>query len=152
MRMRSAVARIVRAAGLASALALTAVAGSAAAPSSSDAQPAQESLYRCAAGEPVAVATLGLDLCDAEPTTLLARRAEPDNLQTREGALVVEVEDDGIAAVAGVQPGDVIYRVAGVDVAGAEDAGAGLASVGTDSDTQINFLRRGRPYRIKLRR
>lgn len=152
MRMRSAVARIVRAAGLASALALAAVAGSAAAPSSSDAQPAQESLYRCAAGEPVEVATLGLDLCDAEPTTLLARRAEPDNLQTREGALVVEVVDDGIAAVAGVQPGDMIYRVAGVDVAGAEDAGAGLASVGTDSDTQINFLRRGRPYRIKLRR
>ncbi|MYD85894.1 MAG: PDZ domain-containing protein [Acidobacteria bacterium] len=153
MRMRSAVARIVRAAGLASALALAAVAGSAAAPSSSDAQPARESLYRCAAGEPVVeVATLGLDLCDAEPTTLLARRAEPDNLQTREGALVVEVEDDGIASGAGVQPGDMIYRVAGVDVAGAEDAGAGLASVGTDSDTQINFLRRGRPYRIKLRR
>ena len=94
----------------------------------------------------------GLDLCDAEPTPLLAERAEPDNLQTRDGALVVDVEEGGIAAVAGVQPGDVIYRVAGVDVPGAADAGAGLADVGTDSDTQINFLRRGRPYRIKLRR
>ena len=153
MRMHRAVAWIGRAAGLASALALAAVAGLAAAPLSSDAQPAQESLYRCAAGARVVeVATLGLELCDAEATTLLARRAEPDNLQTRAGALVVEVEDGGIAAVAGVQPGDMIYRAAGADVAGADDAGAGLASVGTDSDTQINFLRRGRPYRIKLRR
>ena len=31
-------------------------------------------------------------------------------------------------------------------------AGTGLAGVRADSDTQINFLRRGRPYRIKLRR
>ena len=150
--MRRPVAWILRAAGLASALALAGVAGSVAAPLPSGAQPSPPALYRCAAGTPVAVVTLGLDLCDARATPLLAERAEPDNLQIRDGALVVEVEDDGIAAVAGVQAGDMIYRVAGVDVAGADDAGAGLASVGTDSDTQINFLRRGRPYRIKLRR
>ena len=115
------------------------------------AQPAA-ALYRCVDSTTVAVTALGLDLCDAAPTPRLAERAEPDNLQTRDGALVVEVEDGGIAAIAGVQPGDMIYRVAGVDVPGAEDAGVGLAAVGTDSDTQINFLRRGRPYRIKLRR
>lgn len=115
-------------------------------------QPAEGDLYRCVAGTTVAVTVLGLDLCDALPTPLLGQRAEPDNLQTRDGALVVEVEENGIAAVAGVQPGDMIYRVAGVDVAGADEAGAGLAGVGTVSDTQINFLRRGRPYRIKLRR
>ncbi len=116
------------------------------------AQPAEAALYRCADGTTVAVAVLGLDLCDAAPTPRLAERAEPDNLQTRDGALVVEVDDGGVAAIAGVQPGDMIYRVAGVDVPGAEDAGVGLAAVATDSDTQINFLRRGRPYRIKLRR
>ena len=115
------------------------------------AQPAAV-LYRCVDATTVAVAALGLDLCDSAPTPRLAERAEPDNLQTRDGALVVEVDDGGIAAIAGVQPGDMIYRVAGVDVPGAEDAGVGLAGVGTDSDTQINFLRRGRPYRIKLRR
>ena len=115
-------------------------------------QPAEAALYRCVDGTTVAVAALGLDLCDAAPTPRLAERAEPDNLQTRDGALVVEVDDGGVAAIAGVQPGDMIYRVAGVDVPGAEDAGVGLATVGTDSDTQINFLRRGRPYRIKLRR
>ena len=152
MRMRCAVAWIVRAAGLASALALVSVPASTADPLPSGTQSTQEALYRCAAGTPVEVATLGLDLCDSEPTVLLAQRAEPDNLQTRAGALVVEVDDGSIAALAGVQPGDMIYRVAGVDVTGADGAGTGLASVGTDSDTQINFLRRGRPYRIKLRR
>lgn len=111
-----------------------------------------EALYRCADAATVEVAALGLDLCDARPTARLAERAEPDNLQTRAGALVVEVSDGGVAARAGTEPGDVIYRVAGVDVAGAAEAAAGLAGVGSDSDTQINFLRRGRPYRIKLRR
>ena len=104
------------------------------------------------AGTTIEIAILGLDLCDAEPTPLLAERAEPDNLQTRGGALAVEVEAGGIAAAAGVQAGDMIYRVAGVDVTGATDAGSRLVTVGPDSDTQINFLRRGRPYRIKLRR
>ena len=116
------------------------------------AQPAETALYRCMDDTTVEVAALGLELCDATPTPRLAERAEPDNLQTRDGALVVEVDDGDIAAIAGVQPGDMIYRVAGVDVPGAAAAGAGLAAVGTDSDTQINFLRRGRPYRIKLRR
>ena len=143
---------MVAAGGLAAVFSLTAAPTSTAAPALLGAQPAEAALYRCAGERTVAAATLGLDLCDAEPTPLLARRAEPDNLQTRQGALVVEVDDGSIAALAGVQPGDMIYRVAGVDVPGAEDAGAGLAHVGTDSDTQINFLRRGRPYRIKLRR
>ena len=115
-------------------------------------QPAETALYRCETEGTVEVALLGIEMCDSEPTPLLARRAEPDNLQNRDGALVVEVADGGIAAIAGAQPGDMIYRVAGVDVPGAEEAAAGLATVGTDSDTQINFLRRGRPYRIKLRR
>ena len=115
-------------------------------------QPAETALYRCETERTVEVAILGIEMCNSQPTARLAERAAPDNLQTRDGALVVEVVDGGIAAVAGVQPGDMIYRVAGVDVPGADDAGTGLAAVGTDSDTQINFLRRGLPYRIKLRR
>ncbi len=116
------------------------------------AQPAETALYRCETERTVEVAILGIEMCNSQPTPRLAERAEPDNLQIRAGALVVEVVDSGIAAVAGVRPGDMIYRVAGVDVPGADDAGTRLAAVGTDSDTQINFLRRGRPYRIKLRR
>ena len=152
MHTRRAVARIVAAGGLWPVLSLAGAPAGPAASVALGAQPAEAALYRCAAGPTVEVANLGLDLCDAEPTPLLAARAEPDNLQTRAGALVAAVDDGGIAAVAGVQPGDMIYRVAGVDVAAADDAAPGLAGVGTDSDTQINFLRRGRPYRIKLRR
>ena len=143
---------MIVAGGLGPFLSMAGVPASAAAPASFGVQPTAAALFRCVAATRVEVPPLGLDLCDAEPTTLLAERAEPDNLQTRGGALVVEVDDGSIAAIAGVQPGDMIYRVAGVDVAGADDAGAGLADVATDSDTQINFLRRGRPYRIKLRR
>ncbi len=117
-----------------------------------DASPAQAALYRCVDAVRVEAAALGFSLCDAEPTPLLARRAEPDNLQIRDGALVAAVNDGGVAALAGVQAGDLIYRVAGADVTRAADAGRRLANVGSDSDTQINFLRRGRPYRIKLRR
>lgn len=150
MRTRNAAAWILAAGGLGPFLA-SAGAPAWAAPASFGARAAAGALYRCADGTTVEAALVGLELCDAEPTPLLAERAEPDNLQTRAGALVVEVEDGGIAEVEGVRPGDVIYRVAGVDVAGAAGAGSRLADVGTDSDTQINFLRRGRPYRIKLR-
>ena len=151
MHIRRAIAWMVAAGGLGPILLANASVG-AAVPAWFGAQPPGTALYRCETAATVDVAILGLELCDAEPTPLLAERAEPDNLQIRDGALVVEVEDGGIAAAAGVQPGDVIYRVAGIDVPGADDAGVGLAVVGTDSDTQINFLRRGRPYRIKLRR
>ena len=151
MHTRRAVAWIV-AGGLGPILAMAGAPAGAAASAALGAQPAAAALYRCVAATTVAVASLGIDLCDAEPTPLLAARAEPDNLQTRAGALVAAVDDGGIAAVAGVQPGDMIYRVAGVDVAAADEGVPGLTRVGTDSDTQINFLRRGRPYRIKLRR
>lgn len=155
MRTRTVAAWILAAGGLGPFLAAAGAASSGApgpaGAASSGAQADAAALYRCAAGTTVEAALVGLELCDAEPTPLLAERAEPDNLQTRDGALVVEVADGGIAAVEGVLPGDVIYRVAGVDVAGAAGAGSRLTDVGTDSDTQINFLRRGRPYRIKLR-
>ena len=116
------------------------------------AQPGEAPLYQCIDGTTVDVEGVGIALCDAEPTAALHERAEPDNLQIREGALVAEITEGGSAATEGVQPGDMIYRVAGTDVEGAAAAGQHLADVGTESDTQINFLRGGRPYRIKLRR
>ena len=150
MHMRRVIGLTFAAGSLMPALLVSGAAPVTAAPASTGIQEA--ALYRCAAERTIAVATLGIALCDAAPTPLLAERAEPDNLQIRDGALVAEVEDGGIAGVAGVQTGDMIYRVAGVDVIGADGAATGLADIGTDSDTQINFLRRGRPYRIKLRR
>lgn len=112
---------------------------------------AQTDLYSCA-GSPSDAPVVGLTLCDAAPTDALTRRAETDNLQVRAGVLVVEVEDGGISAAAGLQGGDVLYRVGGVDVSDPSAAIQAFSAVGRTSDTIVNFLRGGRPYRVKLRR
>ena len=108
--------------------------------------------YTCVDATAAAKSPLGVTLCDAQPTPTLADRADADNLQVRDGALVVEVETDGISATAGLEPGDVIYRIGGVDVSSASTAALELERVGTTADTVVNFLRGGRPYRVKLRR
>ena len=109
-------------------------------------------LYACTDATSADVPDVGVTVCDATATPELGRRAEADNLQSREGALVVELEEVGVSARAGLQPGDVIYRVGGVDVASAESAVDILSQISTHSDTIVNFLRGGRPYRVKIRR
>ena len=109
-------------------------------------------LYVCTDTTSAGVPGVGVTVCDATGTPELARRSEADNLQSREGALVVSLEDDGVSARAGLQPRDVIYRVGGVDVDTAASAAEVLAQIGARSDTIVNFLRDGRPYRVKLRR
>ncbi|MCY4076413.1 MAG: hypothetical protein OXH04_13400 [Acidobacteria bacterium] len=116
------------------------------------AQPADPALYRCADAARVEAERVGLTLCDAAPTPALADRAERDNLQLRPGALVVAVVPEGLAAREGLLPNDMIFRVAGSDVAGGGAASARLVAVGAESDTLVNFLRGGRPYLVKLRR
>ena len=108
-------------------------------------------LYVCGSWTNTQAVIVGVTLCDAEPTAELSRRAEEDNLQVREGALVVELEPNGVSDEAGLQPGDMLYRVGGTDVGDADAAAGSLAEVRTASDTVVNFLRRGRPYRVKLR-
>lgn len=152
MRTTLLAAPLLTGAGLTLVLAASGASAAAAPARSAGMQAADAPLYECAEGTVVDVEIVGLALCDAEPTAALHERAEPDNLQIREGALVAEITEGGSAATEGVQPGDMIYRVAGADVEGAAAAGQRLAGVGTESDTLINFLRGGRPYRIKLRR
>lgn len=114
------------------------------------AQEAASALYACS-GEPRAEASaVGLTLCGGEPTPDLLARAEADNLQVREGALVTAVE--GVAGAAGLQADDLIYRIGGADVPDAAAAADRLALVGARADTVVNFLRGGRPYLVKLRR
>ena len=116
------------------------------------AQDGAADLYNCG-GEPRAAAeAVGLTLCDAQPTDALSARAGPENLQVREGALVTDLQPGGISSVAGFDVGDLIYRVGGVDVGDARAAVENLDRVGSRADTMVNFLRGGRPYRIKLRR
>lgn len=109
-------------------------------------------LYTCAGDTTREAASIGVTLCDASPTEALSERIEIDNLQLRSGALVTDAGADAVGAVAGLRADDVIYRVGGVDVADAELATARLALIERDSDTVVNFLRRGRPYRVKVRR
>ena len=116
------------------------------------AQEPETQLYVCIEGSDQTSAITGLALCDAEPTENLTDRAEVDNLQVRAGALVSRVETRGTAALGGLAVGDVIYRVGGTDVDDADTAAQQLDLVGTSADTVVNFLRFGRPYRIKLRR
>ena len=116
------------------------------------AQPADSPLYRCADAVRVEADRVGLTLCDAAPTDTLADRAAPDNLQMRTGALVVAIAPAGLAAREGLLPNDMIFRVARSDIGGSAAAAAHLTTVEPDSDTVVNFLRAGRPYRVKLRR
>ncbi len=109
-------------------------------------------LYACG-GEPRAeAAAVGVTLCDGEPTPELLAQAEADNLQVRDGALITAVAENGVAGVAGMQAGDLIYRVGGGDVPDAAAAADRLGQVAARADTVVNFLRGGRPYLVKLRR
>ena len=116
------------------------------------AQEQATALYACGGESREEAALVGVTLCDGEPTPGLLAQAEADNLQVREGALVTEVAADGVAGGAGMQAGDLIYRVGGGDVPDAEAAAGRLALVAARADTLVNFLRGGRPYLIKLRR
>ena len=111
-----------------------------------------EALYICVDAAATRTLDVGATVCDAAPTDALTRRVEIDNLQLRSGALITEVVGDGVAQVAGLRAGDVIYRVGGVDVDNNVKATARLSMIGQASDTVVNFLRRGRPYRVKIRR
>lgn len=111
-----------------------------------------DALYVCADPGDARAVDVGAAICDAAPTDALTRRLEPDNLQLRQGALVTGVSAGGIAQVAGLRAGDVIYRVGGVDVEDEIETTARLSLIGDRADTVVNFLRGGRPYLVKLRR
>tara|TARA_B100001123_G_scaffold121119_1_gene140989 strand:+ start:12109 stop:12564 length:456 start_codon:yes stop_codon:yes gene_type:complete len=116
-------------------------------------QPAENThLYACANTMPTDVPPVGVTLCDASPTSELELRRDSDNLQSRDGALVLEVLEMGIASEGGLQPRDLIYRVGGVDVKSSASAADRLSQINPVSDTIVNFLRQGRPYRVKLRK
>jgi hypothetical protein len=110
-----------------------------------------EPLYTCVDATVTRTLEIGATVCDAAPTDALTARMEADNLQLRTGALVTEVDTGNVAQVAGLQEGDVIYRVGGVDVDNNVETAARLSLIDATADTVVNFLRRGRPYRVKIR-
>ena len=110
-----------------------------------------EPLYTCVDATRTRTLEIGATVCDAAPTDALTQRIEVDNLQLRAGALVTEVAADSVLQIAGLEEGDVIYRVGGVDVDNNVEVTARLSLIQESADTVINFLRRGRPYRLKIR-
>jgi len=110
-----------------------------------------DALYLCMSDSDTRALDIGAIVCDATPTDALTQRMEVDNLQLRAGILVTDVTVGDVAQTAGLAPGDVIYRVGGVDVGDNVLAAARLSLLMVDTDTVVNFLRRGRPYRVKLR-
>jgi C-terminal processing protease CtpA/Prc len=111
-----------------------------------------EPLYVCATPAGTRTLEIGATVCDAASTDALTDRIDVDNLQLRAGALVTEVAADSVLQIAGLQEGDVIYRVGGVDVDDNVTVAARLSLIEEAADTVVNFLRRGRPYRVKIRR
>ena len=110
-----------------------------------------EALYSCVDAAVTRALDIGATVCDAAPTDALTQRLDVDNLQLRTGVLVTDVAADSISQRAGLQDGDVIYRVGGVDVDDNVEVTARLSLLQKSADTVVNFLRRGRPYRVKLR-
>jgi len=108
-------------------------------------------LYVCTDPGSSRVVQIGVAICDAIPTDALAQRLEPDNLQQREGVLITEIVNNSVAQLAGLQHGDLIYRVGGVNVEDNVETAARLSLIGDTADTVVNFLRSGRPYRVKIR-
>ena len=108
--------------------------------------------YACREQSETTSTVAGIELCTAEPTDALTNRAVGDNLQVRAGALVTNIDSSSIAASAGLARGDVIYRIGGNNVEDSLTAANQLSVIGTSADTVVNFLRGGRPYRVKLRR
>ena len=110
-----------------------------------------EALYTCIEATVTRSPDVDASVCDAGPTDALTQRLEFDNLQLRTGALITEVVTGGVAHLAGLRAGDVIYRIGGVDVDGNVEATFRLSLIEETADTVVNFLRRGRPYRVKIR-
>jgi Do/DeqQ family serine protease len=66
------------------------------------------------------------------------------------GAHVKRVHDGGPAAVAGLQPGDVITTIDGIEVLDARSLHYRLTTVGVGARVTLEFLRRGQPMSAEL--
>ncbi len=76
--------------------------------------------------------------------------AEGLNLDRASGALVTRVWDKGPAADAGLQPGDVITAVDGVEVADARSVLYRLATRGVGNRVRLDLLRKGRAQAVTI--
>ena len=67
------------------------------------------------------------------------------------GAVVTRVADKGPAAVAGLQPGDVVVRVDGFEVADPRSVYYRLTTRGAGNTARLDVMRKGRPHVVDIR-
>jgi serine protease Do len=73
---------------------------------------------------------------------------DPDS----DGVVVIRVESGSIADRSWIQPGDVIYRVEGLDIEGPEDLARVIGRVNLGSGVRIYAYREGQPGYFRVRR
>jgi len=76
--------------------------------------------------------------------------ADSFGLKQLQGALVSSVEPDGPAARAGLQPGDVILRMQGKDVARSSDLPAQVAALKPGTVATLEVIRDGKPKTLAV--
>lgn len=97
-----------------------------------------------ALGKPVAV--LGeMSVCSGAAAAGDERTGAPAS-----GASIASLSPGGRAEVAGLQAGDVIYKIDGEDVANGEQAATRLTTKSKSVDITISFSRTGLRYRVRL--
>ncbi len=87
--------------------------------------------------------SLGIDYADSA-------LAHPATTGTSHGVVVLDVEDDGAAARAGLRPGDVLLKLAGDEIVDQADLRSQEASIAPGTLVRIDGLRDGTPFSIDL--
>ncbi|MGB4865418.1 MAG: Do family serine endopeptidase [Hyphomicrobium sp.] len=86
----------------------------------------------------------------AKLETVTREYAEGLGLARVAGAIVTRISDKGPAATAGLQPGDVITKVDGVEVSDARSVLYRLTTKGVGQTAQLSVIRKGHPVDISL--
>lgn len=101
---------------------------------------------RCPSDEGVEIATpLAMRVCTGSATATIVTLERPQR-----GARVIALDADGVGALAGIAPGDVIYQVAGRRVESGTAAAAALQAGSSQRALLINIWRDGKPFLIRV--
>ncbi len=85
-----------------------------------------------------------------EPTEITPEMAETFGLKQTEGVIITGVLQDGPAAKAGIQPGDVLLRVAGKDVGNVGELLTQIAALPPGKSIRIELARRNAPMTLEV--
>lgn len=98
-------------------------------------------------GEPVTHAFIGISC-----STVNAQNAQSNHLSVNQGAYVAEVTEDGPAANAGIEVGDIVTKIGDHDVTSADGLILAVRSYAVGDEVDVTFVRNGdeQTVRVKL--